>query len=344
MKRFITYLYEYEGGRKIKNTGFIRVDERNGAVNMQVCVRNYIRSHEKGKIYAYIWDNRLIGIGLGEVGVIGGQGDVSLRCEADNIMDSGYDLEKMAGIGVWFSNKGYLASCWNDNAMEAVGKGAFTEWAAGSGIEAIEEPETIEKIEAGKEIEEIKEIPAVVEKATEDPVLSELGQEAIAEPSQEVMFEPSQEVVAEPIPEVVSVASQEIQMQAQMPVEAGNSTETTDLVTYQKIELNQIRSLPSPNWYLCNNRFLIHGFFNYGYLILKKTMEADDKRTYLGIPGVFEKPEMVMAALFGFPEFAPLPKEVQTAQMEEVISLPYTKNEQGAKPGAFGCWFISLEG
>ena len=131
---------------------------------------------------------------------------------------------------------------------------------------------------------------------------------------------------------------------------------TYELVAYQKMELNAIKNLPSPNWYLCNSRFLVHGFFNYGYLVLKKTTEADGEKTYLGVPGIYEKPEMVMATLFGFPEFQTLPKEVSEAKMEERISVP--SNSQGEetntfvtraeksepRQGDFGCWFIPIQG
>lgn len=287
MKRFITYLYEYEQGKKIKNTGFIRVDERNGMVNLQVCVRNYIRSREKGKIYAFFWNNTLTGIVLGEVGIINGQGDVRLQFSSDNIMDSEYCLDEMAGVGIQFPNNGYVASCWNDDVMEMISNGRF-------------ETADTQKIR----MEEISE--------------AELVQNQEISQAQE--FAQAQEVQQSPeacrLPEVVS---------------------------YQKMELNVIRNLPSPNWYLCNNRFLVHGFFNYGYIVLKKTAGTDGEKAYLGVPGFFEKPEMVMATLFGFPEFEALPKEVSVAQMGEALTTPDIETSQEPKAGTFGCWLVPLQ-
>lgn len=275
MKRFITYLYEYDRGQRLKNTGFIRVDERKGLVNMQICVRNYIRSHEKGKVYAFIGEKELLRIELGEVAVLNGQGDVQLQFDADDIMDSGYILEDIVGMGVVFPNNGYLASCWKDEAAETISRGGYEMFAE-------EKP------------------------ATQLPELRE-----------------------QQIPEPDSVRPE--------------TAPRTDLVTYRKMELNQIRQLPSPNWYLCNNRFLIHGFSNYGYLILKKTMEADNEMAWLGVPGIFEKPEMVMAALFGFSEFEALPVEISEAQMEETLSFSDIEKSQEPKIGSFGCWLIPLK-
>lgn len=70
-----------------------------------------------------------------------------------------------------------------------------------------------------------------------------------------------------------------------------------------RLELKDIRLLPRPYWYLGNNSFLLHGFFNYRYLILGAVKKSDKKRWFIGIPGVYQNPERVMATLFGFPEF-----------------------------------------
>lgn len=70
-----------------------------------------------------------------------------------------------------------------------------------------------------------------------------------------------------------------------------------------RMELKDLRQLPKQFWYLGNNSFLLHGFFNYRYYILGMTEEFGIKKWFVGIPGVFQNPERVMAALFGFPEF-----------------------------------------
>jgi hypothetical protein len=73
----------------------------------------------------------------------------------------------------------------------------------------------------------------------------------------------------------------------------------------RRIDISDIRKLPKKNWYLCNNSFLIHGFFNYRYLVLCDLEQNGGKKTYLGVPGIYEKPERMMAMLFGFPDFLP---------------------------------------
>lgn len=71
------------------------------------------------------------------------------------------------------------------------------------------------------------------------------------------------------------------------------------------IELRDIRELPKSYWYLGNNSFLLHGFFSYRYLLLGKRMTEGREAFFLGVPGVLQNQERVMAALFGFAEFLP---------------------------------------
>lgn len=70
-----------------------------------------------------------------------------------------------------------------------------------------------------------------------------------------------------------------------------------------RIELKDLRMLPKRYWYLGNNSFLLHGFFNYRYLILGVMEQEDVKRWFLGVPGVYYNQEKMMALLFGFGEF-----------------------------------------
>ncbi len=82
-----------------------------------------------------------------------------------------------------------------------------------------------------------------------------------------------------------------------------------------RLELKDIRQLPRQYWYFGNNSFLLHGFFNYRYIILGMTEEFGVKKWFIGIPGVFQNPERVMAALFGFPEFrSEKPSPINTGQ------------------------------
>lgn len=50
-----------------------------------------------------------------------------------------------------------------------------------------------------------------------------------------------------------------------------------------------------------NNSFLLHGYYNYGHILLG--VRPEDNALVLGVPGEFYVQEKVMASLFGFSEF-----------------------------------------
>jgi hypothetical protein len=104
-------------------------------------------------------------------------------------------------------------------------------------------------------------------------------------------------------------------------------------ITYQQIEITDIRKLPRRNWYLCNNSFLVHGFFNYHYLILKTVERDGQTQKFLGVPGIYEQPERMMALLFGFPEF-------EAAQPTNSAGVQTSDSENAN--GVFGYWMCSL--
>lgn len=54
---------------------------------------------------------------------------------------------------------------------------------------------------------------------------------------------------------------------------------------------------------MVQNSFLLHGYYNYGHLILTKIKEGIHDNYYLGVPGVYYEREKQAALLFGFEGF-----------------------------------------
>ena len=80
-----------------------------------------------------------------------------------------------------------------------------------------------------------------------------------------------------------------------------NQFEDQQKVLCVRIEIKDVRMLPEKYWSMINNSFLLHGFFNYRYLAFGKM----DKNWFIGVPGIYQKQEHVMASIFGFPDFLP---------------------------------------
>ncbi len=91
------------------------------------------------------------------------------------------------------------------------------------------------------------------------------------------------------------------------------------------IKPQDIGILPRESWVYGNNSFLLHGYYNYRYLILAKLLNPDGMPRYLlGIPGHYYSNERYMASMFGFPNF--------------VLS-----KEQPMEDGRFGFWYTDVK-
>ena len=62
---------------------------------------------------------------------------------------------------------------------------------------------------------------------------------------------------------------------------------------------------------LVHNSFLLHGFYNYGHIILGKLTEEEETPIYIGVPGVYYEQEKRAAQMFGFVGFESIEHPVQ---------------------------------
>ena len=76
------------------------------------------------------------------------------------------------------------------------------------------------------------------------------------------------------------------------------------------IKPQDIGLLPRENWVYGNNSFLLHGYYNYRYLILARLGKPGERGRYiLGVPGHYGNNEKYMAAMFGFARFVRSPRQ-----------------------------------
>jgi hypothetical protein len=278
-----------------------------------------------GQVFLLVKDGTLWGIPLGGLSVSQGRGVGRFVYDMQDTGEPGYTVNAVAGAAIRFGNLYYAASSWNEESPEGLAEGTFAEW-RGSGAEATPERTS-------------EETP----KTTPERTLEAMPEQTPEAPKQEI---PPQNVESE----LVRLATEKLQQEqsvsagakddnhepgAVKTAEVGTTCgEPTDVGNHQpsRIDISDIRKLPKKNWYLCNNSFLIHGFFNYRYLVLVEMEGNGAKKTYLGVPGIYEKPERMMAMLFGFPDFLPegSRKTVQEADTTEPL-------------GRFGYWLCLLD-
>lgn len=315
MKRFITYLYDYTGAVKGKNAGFVKVDMRGNQCRLEIHVRGLGQVTEQGIIYFIIEDSGLNGVKVGEMEILRGQGDYGTIIKCNPIGDSPYQFGQIAGVCVTYGDHQMAASKWKEDPNLQFALQDIHIWEPPQ-LEPEEELQKLEKLQPKANASEAQ----IRQETHSEPVAQQLEQSASSETQQ-----PTTSAAQQTAHPTAQAAAQETdwaktwkQLQAQNEKLEFRKERNGDWI---KMDIKAIRSLPKRNWYLGNNSFLVHGFFNYHYLILGREMDGDKERWYLGVPGFYQQQERVMATIFGFPEFF--------------------NSQNGAEP--FGYWIHTVE-
>lgn len=268
MERFITYMYAYENRIKGRNVGFVKVECRKDTCALEIHIRNLGRFSGKCRTYL-LMDENVIGVELGTMIISYGQGQAIYYFDRNDIEQSGYRLEQVKAVRVECGSEKFLASCWSEEAGN---------WIA-QDISAFMKSENMQA----------------------DNVVSN-GEEQIQKNNAQ-MGMPHNSVY-----NPARANQQESNAQfnpGYYNSESGNLSQLENTASQfpqsqiDRIDLADIRRLFPTKQYYANNSFVIHGFMNYSHLIVK----TEDNKKYLGVPGIYEKPEEMMAKLFGFTEF-----------------------------------------
>ena len=323
MKRFITYLYDYTGAVKGKNAGFVKVDMRGNQCRLEIHVRGLGQVTEQGIIYFIIEDSGLNGVKVGEMEILRGQGDYGTIIKCNPIGDSPYQFGQIAGVCVTYGDHQMIASKWKEDPNLQFALQDIHIWEPPQ-LEPEEELQKQETLQPKAEASAAQ----IRQETHSEPVAQQLEQSASSETQQPTTSEtqqPTTSAAQQTAHPTAQAAAQETdwaktwkQLQAQNEKLEFRKERNGDWI---KMDIKAIRSLPKRNWYLGNNSFLVHGFFNYHYLILGREMDGDKERWYLGVPGFYQQQERVMATIFGFPEFF--------------------NSQNGAEP--FGYWIHTVE-
>ena len=321
MKRFVTYLYEYERTIRGRNVGFIRNDIRNDCCRMEIHIRGLERIKEKAPIFIIVRDSECIGIPAGEVVISQGVGNACLELRGNRIGKTDYSVNNIQAVIVRYNGGKMLMGCYVQHPAGDLLSGTFTKW----------------------------EAQATPASPTPDPDAAR----GVDSNSGDLYSNPQNDLGTENNSgDLYPYANNSQGTEAKAEEICPTSEEAAQSPIYKRIAITDIRSLPSRNWHLCNNSFLVHGFFCYHYLILKTINAPDGAKMYLGVPGIYASQERMMALLFGFNDF-----EIATDNMmgkSDTSDIKYSsaaQNDSGDKTnsdsqpsaGDFGYWLCPLE-
>ena len=321
MKRFVTYLYEYDRTIRGRNVGFIRNDIRNDCCRMEIHIRGLERIKEKAPIFIIVRDSECIGIPAGEVVISQGVGNACLELRGNRIGKTDYSVNNIQAVIVRYNGGKMLMGCYVQHPAGDLLSGTFTKWEAqATPASPTPDPDAARGVENDS-----------ADLYPKNP--NNLGTENNSG-------------------DLYPYANNSQGTEAKAAEICPTSEEAAQSPIYKRIAITDIRSLPSRNWHLCNNSFLVHGFFCYHYLILKTINAPDGAKMYLGVPGIYASQERMMALLFGFNDF-----EIATDNMmgkSDTSDIKYssaaqndsddkTNSDSQPSAGDFGYWLCPLE-
>ena len=293
MQRFVTYIYAYENGQKNNNAGYAKIETRGDRGQMEIHLASNGIYRGKGSVaFLYAEKEKLIYIPVGEFVIENGVGSSSVSFQTDILTGADISFARIDGIYIVDSEGGKYLSFWQDVEVTDFSEANFAEYSLDMLL-----PET------------------------DDSVKKEMMEDV----EQELLH--TMEIPMRNVYPAYTV--EDIWMDF---ARTKSPVQVNDEVSAIQIELSDLRELPKCYWYLGNNSFLLHGFFNYRHLLFGR---LPDGKWFIGVPGIYARQERVMASVFGFPRFMHIGvSEPGTSVPQETVT-PREKQQ--------GVWYHILE-
>ena len=331
MKRFIRYLYEYEGNQKKRNVGFVKVEQDGKETTISVHGKGLCgKSNENISCYLIKLDSEtgnILFVPAGEIQI----GMISCGgcfCYTEELIGAGYGKTEQSvgqtcekkdgicGLGLGDPKEAFYVALWNEEMY---------------GDLDIARAKVFQEFDSDKtagESKSIDEKEAEVEtQFGDDEETENLEEEQPEKKEQETVEESSEKKEQETVEELPEKKEQETVEESSEKKDLKKDDRDIDLQNFRrqimKIQRGEISILPRCEWKLANNNFLLHGYYNYRHLVLID----EGNQLKLGVPGIYHEREARAAATFGFPEFI--------AEADVNVTLePQERNENQQ----FGYW------
>lgn len=284
-KRFVSYIYGYDQGEKRENTGFVKVNARGGECRIWVHVRGFYSSHQKPyRVYVFARKRERL-----EGQYLGELESRNGALEWNGVTETdslmgGFSLEESRGIYIEGDNR-VLAAEWDDYPVD---------------------------------VDRFEPLERSVRQA-----YMETAQRTDAEDAENAEAEPERELRAAEVEQGDARLQQWTYLINRFPVmrcQDGNGGVLSGI----RLGSRELARIPRDKWELGNNSFLLHGFYQHHHLLLLRKQTEQEICYYIGVPGVYNEKEQMLASMFGFEEF-------------KVIKGPE------AQEGSFGYWCRRLK-
>lgn len=285
-KRFISYIYEYVQGEKRDSVGFVKVNARDGVCKIQIHMKGfYVRGQQPYRAYVFTQKReRLVGQLLGELESRNGVLEWSEATNAEHLMNGSFGLEESRGIYIEGEERIYAAQ-WDDYPVDVerfIPLGRSVRQALAEPVGGVDSKSE----EKEKETELLKAAELKAENATSDLKEPEKLEEVKRkEVTRRDAREEQWEYLAKHFPVVQYVD--------------GSGAVMSSI----RLAPQSLKRVPRDKWELGNNSFLLHGIYQYHHLLLLQRKTESEVTYYIGVPGIYNDQEQMMASMFGFQEF-----------------------------------------
>ena len=93
MKRFVTYIYTYEDGKKGNNAGFAKIEIRGADCRIEIHMRGIFAWRGTGRVFLFRKaGDRMEGVRIGEIRPVNGGGSLAVMVRSEKIGDTPFGI------------------------------------------------------------------------------------------------------------------------------------------------------------------------------------------------------------------------------------------------------------
>ncbi|KAB1436575.1 DUF6128 domain-containing protein [Candidatus Galacturonibacter soehngenii] len=339
-QRFVSYIYLYDRGIKVKNSGFAKIECKDNILRIKMNLKGVFNNiYEKWTVYLLVEENQeMLGIYTGDLKGKGNSAEFQVVCSAENLNKTTKSFQDVKGLAVISSGNKKYATFWKETNITIESFREYTEEKDKNQkrilnfrTEKKQENKYLEAMSVEKEAKEKEE--KSVKKSEETKVPEKKLEKVLTTEVVDMVEKPEENHSQSNLTIEEAQKISEFEPEPKIELEVNLNENWNKLIQQYKslnpfsdqdiecirIELKDLKILPKSQWGLSSNSFVLHGFYNYQYLILGRIKE----RFIIGVPGIYCNKEKLVAGLFGFNDFRP-------AQVSEY------------KTGRFGYWYKYL--
>ena len=310
--RYVAYVDYYKKEERIRNVGFLRWKLHQGEHRIELQLKDVL--HEKG---TFDIKEQNTGKRIGEITIDKGIGNFAGRfpnmTATDEMYIDTFDdrlyMDDVKGLVIWLNSNDYLAVPVKfENKRK---RHEFTKLEKDKVIDSVEENLSYENSQNNQEAEAASEnvlIEGIGEKYEESKYVKK-GECRKESENKKIVINNREQHMDKKIEIIEPIYEDKWQ---QLCKEYPNVHPFPNNEIFLSIKPEDFIILQQGYQKLVHNSFLLHGFYNYGHMILGKLSKEGEAPVYIGVPGVYYEREKQAAQMFGFVGFESTEQPVQT--------------------------------